>query len=637
MLCIPAVRTTEQEMYGLAELEAAILRHKIRNISHWSVFQHQQQLLVAITLLKLALQQHPFPKFPPSPSSPSSSSTSNLKLFGELDIDRCFATVFRNFPLEMMNQEEIRWMLTTGEVSFVTAWDIGMNKAVFDVMVMVAPECDNAVLLDFFNLNRDADTIDEIPDLGASCYSGRYDHSTDRSTIYSRNDAKELLRLRTKLEYLFYPMFVLGNRPCVLVATHNHLAEQEVKEKSKRVLQEVEMQFHTREHSNLPLPHLMPVGYEDKESIIRLRRHLEELIFMSPQFNVQLPMKWGFLRTYLGHTRKMYISLPELKAIAKHLHITNSEVTEFLKLFVKCGSVIHVRGHCPECADGFVILRVAEFLREVEKLYYIQDNPNIAIDLRERAKFGYISRDLADALWVVSPSDPPDTGRFFIHALRRMGVLIALKPIPLGPGGKEPRELYFMPRIRPRVCNEAPAHSSLFLTHGPMFPFPLQSQFLTHFHEVLDHAFSFEPMDCLNTLRFKTVAEGHYLTLRFMIGYIEVHGTGFDPSQRSVIKTACVEVMAAIQRQRPKLNLKYSFAILCPKSPAGEDRKPHFPEFHALESVSRVFCYQCMGMVEVGEEGRVWIEALYTGPRSLVQCKGGKPKNCCILLRNRLC
>ena len=85
-------------------------------------------------------------------------------------------------------------MLTTGDVSFVTTWDIGMNKAVFDVMVMIAPECDNVILLDFFNVNHDADTIDEIPNLGDKQYEGRY---------RVRNDAKELLHLRSKLEYLY--------------------------------------------------------------------------------------------------------------------------------------------------------------------------------------------------------------------------------------------------------------------------------------------------------------------------------------------------------------------------------------------------------------------------------------------------
>ena len=66
--------------------------------------------------------------------------------------------------------------------------------------------------------------------------------------------------------------------------------------------------------------------------------------------------------------------------------------------------------HTETCADEFVIVRPAEFLKEVEKLYYIQENPDVSQDLKERAKFGYISRKLADALWAQSPSDSQGTG-----------------------------------------------------------------------------------------------------------------------------------------------------------------------------------------------------------------------------------
>ena len=608
-LALVAGRPTQQEMHSLAELEAVVLQHDIRNTSHWSVFEHQQVLLVAITLMQVALKKHPFPKFP-------QAVTKGLKLFGHADLDRCFMNLFQNFPLSIMNMEETRSMLTTGDVSFVTAWDIGMNKGVFDVMVMVAPDCDNAILLDFFNINRDADTIDEVPDLSNPCYEQRYQ---------IRNDAKELLRLRSKLEYLFYPMFVLPHKPCLIVATHRDLPEKEVKIKSEKVLRKVEMQFHTHESSHLALPHLVSVGNEERDDISVLQRSLEEIITTDPQrFQVQLPVKWGFLRTFLGHTRRLYIPLPELKAVAKFLHITNGEVMKFLDLFSKCGSVIHVKGLCPECADEFVIIRPAEFLKEVEKLYYIQDNWEVRGDLKERAKFGYISKELADVLWVKSASDTPLRSAFFIHALRRMGILVALKPSqPCASGGKHHREEYFMPRIRPRACIEKPVHGSLFLTHGTVFPFPLQSEFLTHLLEAHNN-FKFNPMDSLNTLRFETREGQHNLTLRFMSGYIEVHGSGFSTQQRSTIKTACIEVMAAIQRKRPRLNLKYSLALLCPKWTKDDRRKPHFVEFHPLDSEEEFFCPQCLGMVQVDQESKEWVYALYTGATGLVQFDEGK-------------
>jgi ankyrin repeat protein len=587
---------TSQEMRGLAELEAVALHHGIRNISNWRVFEQQPLLLIAISLLRVALQKHPFPKFPTTPAK-------SPKPFGDSALDQCFLDVFNRFPntVSLLNDENVRWALTTGDVSFVTAWDVGM-------LCMIAPECEKAILLDFFSLNCDADSIDDTPNLGDPCYHNRYK---------GRNDAENLLRLRSKLEYLYYPMLILSNQPSFLVATHEGLPREEVKKKSEHVLGKIEMQFHSPEYSHMSPPHLAPVGYGKREDIKVLQRNLEEVISGKPQFHVQLPVKWGFLRTYLASTKRMYIPLPELKEIAKKLHITNGDVMKFLKLFMSSGSLVHVTGLCPECADEFVIIRLAEFLREVEKIYYVQDNSIISGELKERAKRGYITKELANELW--SMSDSPGRSGFFIHALRRMGVLTALKPNRRNGSEKTPREQeYFMPRIRPKACKDPPDHGSLFLTHGIVFPFPLQSNFLTHFHEVLGEYVDFTPMDCLNTLCFTTRDDENKLTLRFMSGYIEVHGTGFEKKLCSVIKTACIEVMAAIQRQLPKLRLKYSLATLCPSVTPGSGR-PHFARFHPLDNAHTVFCEQCVCEVGLSEGALEWVQAPYNGPQSLVK------------------
>ena len=108
-----------------------------------------------------------------------------------------------------------------------------------------------------------------------------------------------------------------------------------------------------------------------------------------------------------------------------------------------------------------------------------------------------------------------------------------------------------------------------------------------------------------------------------MNSYMEVHGTGFSTKLRGIIKTACIEVMAAIKRQRPKLNLKYSLAALCPNwSP--EDEKPHFAKFRVQEDVDDIFCYSCLSMVKVGEESKEWIKTTYSGPKSPVQSEAGR-------------
>ena len=593
-----AVSLKPEEHLSLTELEGVVLHHDLRKTSSWMAYDKQIELIIAIALLR---ESNRFLDF----------DLSTVKtVFGDAQLDQCFLRNFKNIPTHLMDNSDIRWMLTTGDVSFIHAWDVGMNRAVFELLVMMVPECENTILLDFFSLKNDADSIDEIPNLGDTCYEGRYSQ---------RNDSEQLLRLQSKLNYLYFPLFVAPRKPSLLVATHSGLSKRDVKQKSKRVFQKVRAQIDLHQNESISVPKLVTVEFHRKADIEVLQSHLHDIITRNPQYHVELPLKWGFLRAFLAYTKKMYISLPELKKIASKLHITDGEVAEFLKVFVRCGSLIHVTGVCPECSDEFVLVRPAEFLKEVEKLYYIQDNDDIDPELKEQAKLGYISKKLVNELWPRTGSIRK--GGFFTHTLRRLGILTPVKP-PKGAGREKNEIQFFMPRIRPKASLSKPKDGSLFVLHGVVFPFPLQSEFLTYLQQVDPDLIEFDPCDCFNTLRFKCKQGGNHLTLIFMYGYIEFSGTNLSRDLQSTVKTACIEVMAALQRQKPKQNHEYNLAVRCPKAKSAE--KSHFINFHPLQHDDMLFCYKCMGMVEIKRSSLEWVQASYTGPASLVKYKEGK-------------
>ena len=610
---------TVQEMRSLSSLKSVVLRHSVRSISQWKSCNVDPVLLVAISLLRVSLQKHPFPDFP-NQSSPMKTAS----VFDDSQLDQFFGEVFNNFPLHMMNDENVRWMLTTGDVSFVNVWDVGMNKAVFDILGMLVPDCENSILVNFLSLDRDADSINEKPRLGDPCYKGRYGH---------RDDDQELLSLRSKLEYLCYPMFVVPSDSSVLVATHSGLIDAEVKRKTKEIQQKVKMHVDSlkESHSSLNVPQVVPVAYRKDGDTEILRHTLEEIIAKKGQFRVELSLKWVFLRTFLASTNKLYITLPEVRKYAKLLHITDGEIADFLRLFTKCGSFIHVGGICPECADEFIILKPADFVHEVEKLYY--DTGDVDPKLKEDREKGYVSKEFARALWAQSKSGPFERSGFFIHTLRRLGLLAPLLPKNITTNYTD-SEVFFMPRIRPKACNTEAAHDSLFLTHSVVFPFPLQSEFVQYFQRVLTEFVEFNPMDCFNTLRFKNITGvgSEHLTLHFMEmgGYIEVSGKQFNRYFRSVIKTSCIEVMAGIQRKKPKLKLDYSLAVMCPYVDDAEHE--HFIRIHALETANtrKLFCYKCQRLVAVEGGCLEWVCAPYSGPISLVQGEEGELLTCTV-------
>ena len=598
-----------REALCLSELQAVILRHGVSNSSIWMTTPEQQKLLVRIALLHVSLQrQQSSVSFTPQKKP--------VPVFGDAKLDNCFFNVFNDLQKCELKTEEQRWSLTTGDLSFLTVWDIGVSKAVYDVVGLLVPNCTKCIFLDHFSLNHDADSMDQIPDLGSECYKGRYEH---------RN---EVMKLKTKLTYLCYPLFVVpdNNESTLLVGTHSGLPDSEVKQKSRHVLELVKNQVRKRKRSHVLAPHVVSVQHQKKEDIAKLQKTIEGMIASNSQYRVELPLKWGFLRTYLSYTRALYITLPDLKAVAHYLHMTDGEVKEFLKLFTECGSLIHIISLCPECADEFVILRPAEFLNEVEKLYYVAKD-QVSETLMERRDKGYISKELIEALLLKQVQlDPSKRCSFFIHAIRRLDIISALKPASkyrIGRQADKEQEMFFMPTIRPKPLKTEPSDESLFLPHTVVFRYPLQSEILVYIQQELEECVEFDPMNCFNTLRFKnkTGVGSEHLTLHFMGGYIEVTGKNFSNRFRSTIKTACIEMMAGLKRTRPKLALKYGLAILCPR--VAKKQVTHFVKFHPLEDVDELYCDKCVSMVWVEGECREWIRAKYTGPSSLVKYSKG--------------
>ena len=94
----------------------------------------QQNTLIRIALLHVFLQKYKFPiNFTPQKKP--------VPIFGNAKLDNCFFHVFNDLHKSELKTDDQRWSLTTGDLSFLTVWDIGMSKAVYDVVGMLVPNC----------------------------------------------------------------------------------------------------------------------------------------------------------------------------------------------------------------------------------------------------------------------------------------------------------------------------------------------------------------------------------------------------------------------------------------------------------------------------------------------------------------
>ena len=639
-----------EDTHGLVALEALLVQDKV-NPPKWMTFSkvESEVLAISVALLNVTMKNRQLPSF----SSESDTSKRSAPMFGDPQIDNAFSKVFKGLHQFMsgMQEKDVHRSLVTGSLSFVNVWDIGVNRGTYEVVSMLARNCKNLILLNTFSLAHDVDSLHRVPDLSDARYDRRYE---------GRKDDKTVMTLQTKFEYLFYPVCVCKGKKesTLLVGTHpaNALLEDEVKQRSEKVLQRVQLEAEIRNCSDSLMPFIVPVQSQSKRDIEKLQRAVEDMIGKDNRYEVELPLSWGFLRYFLSYTQKMYIPMTELIETAKKCHIFDrKDLDDFISLFSSTGSIIHISELCPECGDEYVILRPAEFVKEVDKLYYlemvegIEDSEEIQ-KLKEKHKQGYVSKKLAEVLWAEAPGTDC-IHSFYIHALRRLGIIAALK------GKKESKKLeeketelqkYFMPTARPKPNIENPAPTSLFLLHDVVFPFPLQSEFLMYFQETLQTVLEFQPTDCFNTLHFKCLTddipqENFHLTIRFSLGgFTEICADRPSIKLCSVIKTACIEVMNGIQHKRPELSLDYDLAVMCP-SVGKSAKKQHFVTFHPLEYENELYCDECHTMVGLGEgqsgsvgggevgegsggvgTGLTWIQAVYTGPRSLVQSPDGK-------------
>ena len=155
------------------------------------------------------------------------------------------------------------------------------------------------------------------------------------------------------------------------------------------------------------MPSVVAVDSNKKEDIQQLRKVLEHMIEKENRYEVDMPLSWVFLRCFLASTQKLYLTMPELVEIARKCSISKrDEVDEFVKLFSSCGSLIYISNLYPECSDEYVVLRPAEFLKKIDKLYYIHRTRGAdgrPIDVPDDPKVdprrGNVSGALARRLW----------------------------------------------------------------------------------------------------------------------------------------------------------------------------------------------------------------------------------------------
>lgn len=496
-------------------------------------------------------------------------------------------------------------------VTFLNVVDFGVNRAVYEIVPLIARGCSRAIILNLLDFARDAEKMKEHPDLSRYTKDGDNDH---------------LMQLRSRLHYFLYIAGILlppatrpGSKPraaakaprVLLVGTHKEICSKEIKSEARMFRNAIDTRAAEAGVDGVIQPGMPIVNPTSAEDIAELKSVIESMI-EAQNFKVDMPLKWLLLRSVLHHYSKeentFYIPRPKLVDYAQQCNITEEAgLQEFLATFRDGGSIIT----CPRIRTLVrnIITDPIRFVQELEKLYYPKF---VGLESsRETAHFntcfsqGIICDKLAESMW-------GQHAQFLLGFLQDVHLATVLdKSYKFSCPDCASPKCYFMPSLREKPYKREPSTdtNSLFVVfESDYVPAHIQTHFVSALGEKFGERIELKATEHYNTTVFIYThsSETQFtITVIFHADCVEIqlnHSTRAREvlaSVYSALKTITVEIFST---QHPVLQSQ--LAVLCPSS--------HFVAFHACPSASdSVFCETCNHSVELSEATKLWISATY--------------------------
>ena len=617
---------------GLDAFEAVVLKDKLNNHCQWTAAKKEEAevMIVSAALAQVFAKTQSYPSFQESDQSgrrrrPSETAQS----FGDPNIDQYFDECFVGVRKLMKNPVD-QQKLVSASLTLLNIWDVGVSRGVFGVLAKLAGKFQNLLLLNVLSLEKDCDHLYKPPYLGDKYYKGRYG---------PRGDDKRLMMLLTSLHYFVRCIFLTNCTPqsTIVVGTHaDKFADgNECGERKAKVYQSVKARAEGLGIAKAISPQMLAVDARECTTVVKdVRAALEETIERDRRFEEDIPLSWIFLRCVLHRMNKMYMTKKELTSIAIKCGLkSGSEVEEFLKLFLKCGSILYSPTEdCPVLHDC-VILQPVAFIQGFDRLYYVEYDKEIPADLADhvrKTRNGYVTEQLVKHTW-------PKEQQLYLQVLRGFGFLVEVSDIhdlhcPLGVS-----KCYFMPTLRPLYYSKLPSPDSeslLVVTSNlDIIPYDLQSQFVIHMISTCKGDIKFLPTEHFNTLHFrwskppeassrKVVSAD--ICIRFLgeIAELEVNMDLQDDRLGticSIMKTACIDIFERMTKEIPRM--KYQLGFVCPKSEAAQ---LHYLHFRVGTGSQRLYCSRCGHHHTVTPQKKIWMEAGVEGALSQLGSSDGR-------------
>ena len=421
-------------------------------------------------------------------------------LFRSSSVNKYFARVFKRLQ-DLLAKHELEGSLHTlqhASVAFLNIWDIGVNKAVFEAMSLLARRCRNLVLLNVLSLKEDAMELNKGLNLqNFARYRGRYS---------ARKDDERVMQVQKA--YVYYSRFVEAcNRlpnTTFLVGTHKDAYEgdkERVTEISSHVKHLVDEKVAATGFVEALHPQMIAVDARSDEDAKKVCKIMEDTILKSGTFEQSVPLTWIMLRGVLNAMDEMYLSKSEVWSYAGECGLQNMEDLEScLDLFQSCMSIIYSSDESIPSLHDNIVIRPYKFVECLDRLFYAEFNEKF----RSNTKFkihlnlmqkGILTYTFAKEIW---PDDSISSSRretqnvtcnFMLKVLQdlKMCTKVELTICFDSKTGGEERfplneKFYFIPSVRPYYSHSQPTQESnsliIVATHVHQAPCDIYSEFV---------------------------------------------------------------------------------------------------------------------------------------------------------------
>ena len=606
---IPNTEAAVKPVKGLVMYEIGFM--PLPKDSMWSVkWEEFKREEIYIYMLARALAEETKEKHQLPSLEEWSDDKFPCKNFASDHLRNQFKRIYTKIRDELLNISESDYFHVILDPTYIllNVWDIGVSKALFEALPLLARMTNPLVLVNLLDLSRD---------------HGK--NLREKPALLEEYREQSIMKGRSRCHYY---VRIAGLSMCdsgsILIATNKDKVLKNEVEMRKRLIEAgVRAKASDMGVTKALSPEILAIDANNEEDCTKVKKHLENFVNSATIFDQNLHLTWIFLRTalvdYEALESDFRMPRSEFNDLALQCGLkTEHEIEECLKFFTKVGSLLY---HTEFLRDN-VIYRIDKFFVKLNELYVAHKRESHAKQSLER---GILCRAVARELW--------DNDTDFVWLLVQDAGIAAATVKNESPENKydynitcpcvecSEKDCLYIPSLRKlyKDRSQKVKTDSLFITfNGEYVPTDIQAIIVKYMRtESCIPQVQLKLTKCYNSTEFKLPNNGGQFCIIVHGDVVEIEtDETVDKNVKilSILKNLCITILDAVIEYFPGFEYELGFLCTCSKieGPNHPERKDiHYLHFLPSQYDTHLYCQHCENMIELRQGQLNWMAAVF--------------------------